>query len=62
MTISEAITKCKASGLRDWELVEYALKLASSYMAYSYTNSFDRPKRPLKRGEATAGSRQERLT
>ncbi|NMA37338.1 MAG: transglutaminase domain-containing protein [Papillibacter sp.] len=50
MTISEAITKCKASGLRDWELVEYALKLASSYMAYSYTNSFDRPEKAFEKG------------
>ena len=50
MTINEAIIKCKASGLSGWALVEYAQKLVSGYMVYSYTNSYDMPDKAFEKG------------
>ncbi len=51
MEIKGAIDQCKQSGLAGIELIEYAQRLVSSNMKYSYTNSFDFPCKAFQKGQ-----------
>lgn len=50
MTVEDAVKKCKGSGLKDWKLVAYAQKLVSANMKYSYSNSFNMPRKAFEKG------------
>lgn len=50
MTIGDAVTQCRETGLSGWALVEYAQKLVSGQMSYSYSNSFDFPATAFEKG------------
>ena len=50
MTINEAITQCRDTGLSGWALTEYAQKLVSANMTYSYSNSYDMPDAAFEKG------------
>ena len=49
-TIDDAVDYLKASGLRDWALVEAAQKLIAQKMSYSRRNPWDFPQRAFSRG------------
>jgi hypothetical protein len=50
MTINEAIKQCRSTSLSGWALVEYAQRLVSSNMTYSYSNSLDSPEKAFEKG------------
>lgn len=50
MKIEEAVIQGRNSGLKGWELVEFARKLVASHMKYSYSNSFDMPGTAFRKG------------
>jgi hypothetical protein len=48
--IGDAIRACAKCGLNGWPLVEYAQKLVSRRMKYSYSNSLDFPAGAFEKG------------
>lgn len=49
-TIDDAVKRCRGSGLKEWDLVEYAQKLVAVHMkTYGFWNAFDRPARAFER-------------
>lgn len=51
MKLHEAVEVCRCSGLEGVELIQFAQKMVGTWMAYSYSNSFDFPSRALERGK-----------
>lgn len=50
MKINDAIRQCRESSLSGWALVEYAQRLVSSHMTYSYSNSLESPEEAFEKG------------
>ena len=50
VTIEDAIEACRKTRKEGWALVEYAQKLVSEKMEYSYCNSWDMPKKAFAKG------------
>jgi len=49
-TIDTAVATCRATGLRDWELVGFAQRLVARHMrTYGYWNAFDFPARAFEK-------------
>ncbi|SHI66112.1 hypothetical protein SAMN02745176_00926 [Lutispora thermophila DSM 19022] len=50
MTIEDAVIQCQKSGLNGWEMLDFAEKLVSRHMKYSYDNSLDMPRKAFQKG------------
>lgn len=49
-TLADAIHACTESGLKEWELVEFAQKLTARKFTYSRRNSWESPEKAFARG------------
>lgn len=45
------VETCRKTGLRGWELVEYAQRLVNQNMKYSVGNSLDSPQDAFEKGQ-----------